>query len=186
MVVGSDGSVVVVVMDVEAGAPSWQPDTVSTEWSVPVMAEADVSVAPRGEKTMKCTAPFPFPSCVPVADVSPEGEKAVEIVNGPVPGDVRMNNHACSPSGTVTGRLSELAHKPALVPLPVQVTVPLAAPACDPTIPKEMLRAVAVAAIAATARKRAQNRPRCFMVPSPCPIAMSGSPLAGTSYNSVG
>src|SRR6185437_15692066 len=126
VVVSSDGAVVVVVV-VVTGAPSWQPETVRTEWSVPVTAEADVSVAPSGEKTMKCTDPFPFPSCVPGADVYPAGEKAVEMVNGPVPGCVRMNNHACWPSGTVTGRLSELAHKPALVPLPVQVIVPLAA-----------------------------------------------------------
>jgi hypothetical protein len=185
VVVSFDGSVVVVVVVVVTGAPSWQPDTVRTELSVPVMAEAEVSVAPSGEKTMKCTDPFPFPSCVPVADVSPAGEKVVEMVNGPVPGCVRMNNHACSPSGTVTGRLSELAHKPALVPLPVQVIVPLAAPACDPTIPKDTLRAIAAAVIAVTARKRVQNRLKIFMVPSPCPINV-GLPLAGTSYNSEG
>ena len=167
---------VVVVVVVVTGAPSWQPDTVSTEWSVPVIAEADVSVAPSAEKMMKCTAPFPCPPCVMGPDVLPAGENAVEIVNGPVPGEVRMNNHACWPSGTVTGRRSELAHSPALVPLPVQVIVPLAAPACAPTIPKETLRAMAAAVMAATARKRVQNRPRIFMIPSPCPIALSGAP----------
>ena len=72
--------VVVVVGVVGAGAPSWQPDTVSTEWSVPVRAEAEFKVAPSGVKTTKCTAPLPFPIWAPAVDVSPAGEKDVVTV----------------------------------------------------------------------------------------------------------
>lgn len=94
---GVDGSVVVVVVVVVevAGAPSWQPDTVRTECSVPANADAEVNVAPSGEKTTKCTEPLPLPCCAPLVDVSPAGENAVLIVKGPVSGEVRMNNHAC-------------------------------------------------------------------------------------------
>jgi hypothetical protein len=45
-------------------------------------------------------------------------------VKGPVPGDVKMNSHACCPGGTVTSRFSALSQNPFVVPLPVQVTVP--------------------------------------------------------------
>jgi hypothetical protein len=47
-----------------------------------------------------------------------------------------------------------------------------------------MLSAAAVATTATDALKRVQNRLRIFIVPSPCPIAMSGSPLTGTSPHS--
>jgi hypothetical protein len=79
---------------------------------------------------------------------------------------------------------SELAHKPALVPLPVQVVVLPEAPAGAATKPNEMLSATAVATTATDDLKRVQNRLSIFMVPSPCPIAMSGSPLTGTSPHS--
>jgi hypothetical protein len=92
---GVDGSVVVVVVVEVPGAPSWQPDTVRTECSVPANADAEVNVAPSGEKTTKCTEPLPLPCCAPLVDVSPAGENAVLIVKGPVSGEVRMNNHAC-------------------------------------------------------------------------------------------
>ena len=97
-----------------------------------------------------------------------------------MPGDVRMNNHACSPGGTVTPMDSALPHRPALVPLPVQVTVPSEkpdgeAPAGTATKPNETLSVTAVAAMAADVLKRGPNRPKIFMVPSPCP-SVSGSP----------
>jgi hypothetical protein len=110
--------VVVVVVSEAAGAPNWHPETVRTEASVPVTADADVRTASNGVKRMKCTEPSPC--WVPVAL-----PKFVVSSNGPVPGDVRMKSHACCPSGTVRPRSSELPHRPFVVPLPVQVTVPL-------------------------------------------------------------
>jgi hypothetical protein len=106
-----------VVLPETNGVPNWHPDTVRTEWVVPVTADADVSWAPRGVKRMKWTAPLPC--WVPVAL-----PKLVVNVKGPVPGDVKMNSHACCPGGTVTSRFSALSQNPFVVPLPVQVTVP--------------------------------------------------------------
>jgi hypothetical protein len=107
---------------------------------------------------MKCTDPLPLPCCCPDAEVSPAGLNDVVMVKGPSPGEVRMNNHACCPSGTVTGRLSDEAQRPAFVPLPVQVTVPVEAPDGDATTkPNETLRATALAAMAAAVLKGVQS-----------------------------
>jgi hypothetical protein len=104
---------------------------------------------------MKCTDPSP--SWVPVtalAGVCVDGVKLVVNWKGPPEaGAVKMNSHACCPSGTVRPRFSELAHFPPVVPLlPFQVTVPVEVSAfaaiLEPS--KAIVKAVVVAIPAAS------------------------------------